>query len=112
MRVGNHTITIKENLGKGSFGEVYRCVGPDNSIMAMKCTKLDPNGIQDLLEASIMSTYRHPNLCSALMAYSDFNYLYIFMEEAFSDLSRVIYSDENDDPFDSYTVTMWCHGMA
>jgi serine/threonine protein kinase len=107
------SVTIKEKLGKGSFGDVYRCVGPGNVTMALKSTPLDPiNGVQDMLEVSIMSTYRHPNLCHCVMAHMDLNHLYIFMEEAYSDLSRVLYDTSSADPLDPYTIMMWCHGIV
>lgn len=101
-------INVREELGKGSFGKVYRCVDPSGNIMAVKSTELDAYGIQDLLEVSIMSTYKHPNLCSALYSYVDYNYLYIFMEPAFSDLSKVIHSGDTTEAFNTNDVMTWC----
>lgn len=105
-------INVKEELGRGSFGEVYKCQGPDGSMMAVKSTKLDAYGIQDLLEVSIMSTYKHPNLCHAIYSYVDYNYLYIFMESASSDLSNIIHTGDISKPFDLHIITSWCWQMT
>lgn len=101
-------ISFKNKLGKGTFGHVYKCTAHDKA-MAVKCIKLSNNGVSDLLEASIMATYKnHPNLCGALSIHIENDALYIFMEMAIGDMFKVI-ADGNNEPS---LVIGWCYNIA
>jgi cyclin-dependent kinase len=47
-------------IAKGSYGTVYRCVDMNDKIRAVKSIEFSDNGIECLLEASIMKTIVHP----------------------------------------------------
>lgn len=102
------SLSIDKELGSGSFGSVFECNSNRDSI-AVKVTKLSGDGIKDILEASIMSTYKHPGLVNAIFTYSDASYLYIGMEMAECDLAH--YISTKGTPSLS-TGTKWCMYIA
>jgi cyclin-dependent kinase len=64
----NNTQTIKKltnmkslhPIAKGSYGTVYKGIDLNDKIVAVKSIEFSENGIECLLEASIMSTIVHP----------------------------------------------------
>ena len=59
-------IEIINKLGRGGFGTVYKCQHKSGALMALKVIKLKTNGLNSLLEASIMATLRHPSINPAI----------------------------------------------
>jgi len=84
--VGN-TIRILDKIGKGGFGAVFQCVDENGSRFAVKKIKHDTDGVQCLMEASIMNTIHHPNIHRALKNYVTDEALYLISEEALGDLN-------------------------
>lgn len=100
-------VLIGKKLGRGTFGHVYKCT-VNGSAMAVKCIKISQSGVDDLMEVSIMSTYRtHPNLSGSLFTQVKDDILYIFMELAVCDMVMVI----NDGKNDPSLVVPWCYNM-
>lgn len=78
------------NIGSGSYGLVKKCT-KDGKIFAVKIMEGDtPFGITDLLELSIMKSFNHPNVNSAIDIHIENNKIYIFQDIAQQDLRRFI----------------------
>jgi len=77
--------TIKK-LGKGGYGEVYKCIKSDGKEMAMKKLKLDKYGVTSIMELSIMNSIKHPHIMNASEILIDNNTIYIYMDLAIDDL--------------------------
>jgi serine/threonine protein kinase len=86
--VGDH-ISILSKIGKGGFGSVYQCVDENGATFAMKKIKNDDNGIQCLMEASILNTIQHPNINRCIKSYASGDELYLISEEALGDLNNL-----------------------
>lgn len=80
------TVQLKDKIGQGGFGTVYKCVDETGIEMAMKCIKSNNNGIPCLMETSIMSTIHHPNINKAVKIHPTYDKLYILQELAICDL--------------------------
>ena len=114
---GTGTISLYQMLGEGSYGSVYLATDKEGNKMAVKCIKIEAiTGLPNILEASIMSTIRHPNLARSIRTYSDAKHLFILQELAHSDLSK--YTRHNTSvktgikkiPFD--LLRKWCFELA
>lgn len=88
-----NTITLDKQIGKGGYGTVYICRNEKNEELAVKCIKNKDSGIPSLMEATIMSSIRHPNIAHAIKIHSTPQKLYIVQELALSDLR--VYRQEN-----------------
>lgn len=75
---------IGKKLGKGSFGSVYEIEDEKRKKSAVKV--IDTKNFNYILEASITSTYRHPNLVSSEDIFIENHKLYIVQEKAIADL--------------------------
>ena len=104
-------ITLLDPLGKGSFGEVYRCTDEFGAELAIKCVKTENEGIPCLMEASIMSTISHPNLLSAVRIHATPTVLHIVSELAVTDLSKWTRLDKDANIPDPETLRMWTHSL-
>lgn len=95
----------EKSLGKGSYGMVCRYRRTTGDTVAVKYMVVSKNGITSLLEASIMSTYIHPNINSSIeIAYAR-PYFYILQEEAVSDLTDVVQdSDVTSSSYMSHAI--------
>src|SRR5665647_2635018 len=70
----------EKSLGKGSYGMVCRYRRHTGATVAVKYMVVSKDGITSLLEASIMSTYIHPNINSSIeIAYAR-PYFFILQE--------------------------------
>lgn len=80
------TITIKEKIGKGGYGIVYKGVNEIGKEIAVKCVNIDKKGIECLNEPIIMSIIEHPNINKIDKIKISSNKLYMIQELAISDL--------------------------
>lgn len=82
-------LSVKEKIGKGTYGSVYKCVDAKGREYAVKYIASNSNGIPNILEPSIMATIRHPNLANAFCINSIPRKMYIVTELATGgDLAR------------------------
>jgi serine/threonine protein kinase len=84
----NTEITLKEKLGKGGYGSVYKCVDGTGDIFAIKKIKMDEHGINCLMELAIMNSFEHPYLTNARHIHIENEYVYIFMDLAKCDMNN------------------------
>lgn len=83
------TLYTYEKIGKGGYGNVYRCnIENNTNDMAVKYIESDKYGIQCLMETSVMASIKHPNLQHACKIHADSENLYIISDYAESDLSQ------------------------
>ncbi len=92
--IGNR-FTIGKSIGKGGFASVYLCEDESGSQYAVKCIELDEAGIPHPLELSLMASIRHPFLNPAHKIHVKDDMMYIFMDLAKSDLSKIVRKDKN-----------------
>lgn len=88
-------IKLKEQLGQGGFGSVYRCLDENNREMAVKICKNGKQGIPHIMEMSIMTTVIHPSINRALKIYSKGSKVYIFQDLAKDDMSKYVRNDKH-----------------
>lgn len=82
----SHKYIISDKiLGKGSYGNVY--LGTyDNKEIAIKCCDMYDNGIENIMETSIMKSLLHPNINHAIEIFCTPDNLYIIQDLALMDL--------------------------
>lgn len=105
-------ITLRKfkNLGEGSYGKVYQYNTDDDK--QQYAVKVFSAHNANLLEVSILATFRHPYLSHA--EYIDYNNIenkiYVFMPLAKCDLGKKLYNL----PFTSsyYKEKIWCYQIA
>lgn len=100
-------IKLIECLGSGSYGKVYKCVEGTN-YLAVKITKFDSKGPNDMIEASIMSTYIHDNIVRSIYTKIDDGTTYIFQELAVCDL----YVKSRESRVSDSDLALWCEDMT
>ena len=107
--------TVDGHLGDGGFSVVYRVHDDDDREYAIK--KIEPDsyrshGVPCLMEASIMASYRHPNLNHAVSIEISNNCLYFVQEVAIATLYRWV-SKENTitDDMVLYIINQICQGL-
>lgn len=99
---------LKEKLGKGSYGSVYKTIC-DEEEYAIKQCKLSNKGIPFILEPCIMSSIVHPTLNNALDIYCSKDHVYILTNIAKNDLGHYVRDYEVKD-FD--LILFWCYSIA
>jgi serine/threonine protein kinase len=72
-------------LGKGSYGNVFLGIKGTKEI-AIKCCDMYDNGIENIIETSIMTSLKHPNINPALDIFCTPEKLFIIQELALMDL--------------------------
>jgi len=85
---GNNFTITKNILGKGAYGTVYLAYDENKKKYAVKCCNIEKSGIPKLLEASIMSSYKHEGLNGAIGIYCGDKCIYMIQNLAKSDLSK------------------------
>ena len=98
-------------LGHGSYGNVYEATSGDKKY-AVKCCKLDKNGIPNILETSIMSSISHPYLNNAENIHATKEKLYIIQPMAVTDLSNYTKRDRGNNRADISKLREWCFSIA
>ncbi|AYV86361.1 MAG: cyclin-dependent kinase [Solumvirus sp.] len=106
------SFVINKEIGKGTYGKVYEAANSKGEKYAIKTIKIGRNGIPNILEPSIMSTFRHPNLANSLFVQTHPQKLYIVMDLAVSDLASETRYSKRKEYLDIKTVKLWCHGLA
>jgi serine/threonine protein kinase len=104
---GGKIITKLGEIGKGAYGTVYKCVDEFGTPLALKSISTTADGIPCLMELSIMSTMRHPNLHHALQIHATPQTLYIISELGQTDLSKYTRKGKNIPTMDQLRV--WSH---
>jgi len=102
------SITLDKPLGKGGYGTVYSCYDENNKQLAVKCINTKDIGIPSLMEASLMSIIKHPNIAHALKIYSTPQKLYIIQDIAISDIQA--YRLNND--ISNVMILKWIHMIS
>jgi serine/threonine protein kinase len=100
-----------KKIGKGSYGKVYGGVMGDGQTVAVKSIELEDD-IPSLLEASILTCFKHPALLSAKFIFTDEEHLHIVMDKATCDLSRVVRLDKGGSLQDLDTIRKWSYSLA
>ncbi len=78
--------TLGDQLGKGTYGSVYECTDRSGKKKAIKCIPMKGK-YRHIIEASIMATYRHPNIASSESIFIENDSLYIVQKLAKNDLA-------------------------
>ena len=112
-KIGNEEkdiIYLKEKIGSGSFGTIYKCSNNHNEELAVKMIKCK-NGLPCLFEASIMSmtnVIQHPYLNNTIKIHSNLEKLFIVQDLAISDLRKFRYYNNCD-----YTLMVdWIYSIC
>ena len=115
-KIGNEEkdiIYLKEKIGSGSFGTIYKCSNNHDEELAVKIIKCK-NGLPCLFEASIMSmmnmmsNIQHPYLNNAIKIHSNLEKLFIVQDLAISDLRKFRYYNNCD-----YTLMVdWIYSIC
>lgn len=103
------TFYLKEKLGKGSYGSVYRVITDENQEFAIKQCKVSEEGIPSILEPSIMSSIVHPCINHALDIYCSKDHVYILTSKAENDLGHFVRKNEIKD---YHLLKSWCYAIA
>jgi len=77
---------LGDRLGRGSYGSVYECKDKNGKSKAIKCIPMKGK-YRHVLEASIMATYKHPNIASSDSIFIENDTLYIVQKIAKNDLA-------------------------
>ena len=113
MEFGKRTLQLGEEIGKGSYGHVYRCTINEQEYAAKVISK--DLIFEVLMELVILCSIRHPCLLSASFRPRTLNRkdLYVVMPLAVSDLW--IYTRTNggtiDQPFHTQWVSQLCQAL-
>lgn|SRR3990167_848775 len=106
------SITFLEKLGSGAYGTVKKASDENGNIVAVKTIPMDKIGIPNILEASIMSTIKHPYLGRAIRIHSNSENLYIIQELADYDLSKYTRRNKMDVRPKIDELRKWCHSIS
>jgi serine/threonine protein kinase len=99
-------------LGHGSYGDIHLAINEHGDKFAVKCCRIDANGIPNILEASIMATMTHPYLNRALRINASDEKLYITQELALSDLAQHTRRDKGNYKPSFEELRKWCFCLA
>lgn len=109
-------LTIKDKLGQGGFGQVFRAVDAEGNSFAVKsCTINSKNnkGIPNPLELSVMATLRHPHINRAISIRITDDCVYIIQDLAECDLSKLVRKNkkQSDVKFDKSKIREWLYAL-
>jgi serine/threonine protein kinase len=84
--------SLRDKIGQGRHGVVYRCLVHDSRLgpsfpSAVKRVNLAQGAVVNVMELAIMRTLCHPHLNGASFVAISHRYLYLFQDEATTDLS-------------------------
>lgn len=82
----NISYEIVERIGKGGFGEIFKCRAETGEIYALKKINTRGKGIPCLMEASIFTTYNSPYINGCIVINATFDGIYILQDVAEYDL--------------------------
>lgn len=109
-------LKIVKEIGQGSYGSVVKCTSDDGKLYAVKKIHREKEDLPCLMEASVLSSFKHPSLMSAERVFMSGDDLYIVMELATSDLAKHCRKDKGGSPPNLATRKKWayslCHAVA
>ena len=94
----SHDYKILNKAGEGGFGSVFRCSSNTGEIYAIKRVANKGRGIPCLMEASVMSTYKHQYLNRCIAINSTSQGIYVLQDMAEYDLHT--WRRKTDNPSD------------
>jgi serine/threonine protein kinase len=103
------TFETGRKLGKGTYGTVYEGRDEEGRKVAIKCIDIKKN-YHNVIEASIMTSYRHPYLAHCDYVSIDDENLYIIQEMAKNDMYML--TRGNALPLRKIKKYMYCIGKA
>lgn len=100
-------IQILSEIGKGGYGTVYECLNENGMIVAVKKIPFDKYGIRCLNEATIMSSFKHPNIASAYSIHTDDKSMFIVSKKAKCDLNKWTRKTKKGNVPDKFQLYKW-----
>lgn len=94
-------------LGRGTYGSVYECIDREGKKKAIKCIVMRGK-YRHIIEASIMATYKHPNIAFSDSIFIENDSLYIVQKLAKNDLAFLT----RGNPLSLVTLKEYCYGIA
>jgi len=98
---------LGDQLGKVTYGSVYECTDSKKAKKAIKCIPMGGK-YKHIIEASIMSTYKHPNIASSDSIFIEEDSLYIVQKLAKNDLAVLT----RGNPLSLRKVREYTYGIA
>lgn len=91
-----HFYKRREKLGRGGYGDVYKCQSSSGKELAVKQVISDRYGITSLMELAIMNTINHPYIAKADEIITEKNEVRIYMDIAKADVHHHLKLRKNE----------------
>lgn len=99
-------------LGHGSYGDVYLATDENDNNFAIKCCKIESEGIPNILETSIMSSFYHPHINRAIRIHASDTRLYIIQDVAKMDMSQHTKREKGNYKPNIDELRQWCYNLS